>query len=181
MKLSKELNEFKSDKIITDHLSAISHINCNSELNLWASASVDGYINLYTLPLSRLLRTLKVDTPYCDYVFLTSSPLPSIVVIGEEKEATEIFVYSINGNFYSKQKEEGIINCPIILKNLNSEEFLAYILNDSIIIRAIPTLIRQTSIDDVPGAFSICPSEDMKILYVLDKNCQTLRVVRDEI
>ena len=181
MKLTKELNEFKSDKIITDHLSPISHINCNSVLNLWASASVDGYINLYTLPLSRLLRTLKVDTPYCDYVFLTSSPLPSIVVIGEEKEATEIFVYSINGNFYSKQKEEGIINCPIILKNLNSEEFLAYIINDSIIIRAIPTLIRQTSIDDVPGAFSICPSEDMKILYVLDKNCQTLRVVRDEI
>ena len=181
IKLNSDFKEIKLDALITDHLSAISCINCNSELNLWVSASVDGYINLYTLPLSKLLRSLKVDTSYCNYVFLSSCPLPSIVAIGEEKNITEIFVYSINGKLYSRQKEEGIINCPIILKNMNSEEFLAYIINDSIIIRAIPTLIRQTSIENIPGAFSICPSEDLKLLYVLDKNCQTLRIVKDGI
>ena len=163
MKLNKEIKESKMDLLITDHLSAISDINCNSDLNLWVSASVDGYINLYTLPLSKLLRCLKVDTPYCEYVFLSASPLPSIVVIGEDNKISEIFVYSINGELYSRQKEEEIIKNPIIIKDLNSKEYLAYIINESIIIRAIPTLIRQSSIEDIPDIYCICPSDDMKM------------------
>ncbi len=181
MRLKKDIKESNFDLIITDHLSAISSIHCNSELNLWVSASVDGYINLYTLPLSKLLRCLKVDTSYCDYVFLSASPLPSIVVIGEENKMSEIFVYSINGEIYSRQKEEEIIKNPIILKDLNSSEYLVYIINESIIIRAIPTLIRQSSIDDIPDLFSICPSEDMKILYAINKNGTNIRIIKDGI
>ena len=181
MKLNKDFKESKMDLTITDHLSAISHINCNSELNLWVSASVDGYINLYTLPLSKLLRCLKVDTPYCDYSFLSASPLPCIIVIGEEKNISEIFVYSINGELYLRQKEEDIIKNPIILKDLNSNEYLAYIMNESIIIRAIPTLIRQANIDDIPDLYSIHPSEDMRLLYAFDKTGRHIKVIKDGI
>ena len=181
MKLDKDIKESKFDLIITDHLSAISYINCSSELNLWVSASVDGYINLYTLPLSKLLRCFKVDIPYCDYVFLSASPLPSIVVIGEENKMSEIFVYSINGELYSKQKEENIITNPIIIKDLNSKEYLAYIINESIIIRAIPTLIRQSSIDDVPNVYCIYPSEDLKILYAINKEGTNIGIIKNGI
>jgi len=181
LKLDKDPGQWKSYELITDHLSAISYIHCNSELNLWVSASIDGYINLYTLPLSKLLRCLKVPTSNCEYVFLSSSPLPSIIAIAEENKTSEIFVYSINGNLLIRQKEPSIVTCPIIMKDLNSNEFLAYIMNESIIIRSIPTLIRQTSIDDIPDIYSIFPSEDMKILYGIDKSGKQIYVIKDEI
>ena len=95
--LDKEPSKYKFYKTITDHMSAISHIDCNSELNLWASASIDGYINIYRLPLCKLIRTIKVPTKKCDFVFLSASPLPSIIVITEEKNVHEISIYSING------------------------------------------------------------------------------------
>ena len=180
MKLDKEIKESKLDLLITDHLSAISDINCSSDLNLWISASIDGYINLYTLPLSKLIRSIKVDTAYCNRVFLCASPLPSIVVIGEENKISEIFVYSINGELYLRQKEQDIIQCPIIIKDLNSKEYLAYIINESIIIRAIPTLIRQSSIEDVQDICAIYPSEDMRIMYAINKSGTNIRIIKSD-
>jgi hypothetical protein len=181
MKMDKDPNQWKFDRIITDHLSPISHIDCSSELNLWVSASIDGYINLYTLPLSKLLRSIKVPTSYCDYVFLSSSPLPSIICISEENKLSEIFVYSINGNLLLRQKEESTITNPIIIKDLNSNEYLAYIMNESITIRSLPNLFRQASIDDIPEIFAICPSEDMKMMYATNKNGTQIYVIRDEL
>ena len=181
MKIDRDPEQCRYYQLRTEHLSAISYIDCNSELNLWASASIDGYINLYTLPLSKLLRSLKVPTNYCDYVFLSSSPLPSIIVIGETNKVSEIFVYSINGHLLIRQKEESLITCPIIIRDLNSNEYLAYIMNESIIIRSIPTLIRQTNIDDIPDIFAIFPSEDMKIMYATNKQGNQIYVIKDQI
>ena len=181
MKMNIAPSNWKFSQIITDHLSPISYINCNSELNLWASASVDGYINLYTLPLSKLIRSLKVPTRYCDYVFLSSSPLPSIIAIGEENKVSEIFVYSINGKLLIRQKEQSLITCPIIIKDLNSNEYLAYIINESIIIRSIPTLIRQVSTDEISDIYAIFPSEDMKIMYGTNKYGNQIYVIKDQI
>ena len=180
MKLNKEIKESKLDLLITDHLSPISDINCSSDLNLWISASIDGYINLYTLPLSKLIRSIKVDTPYCDYVFLCASPLPSIVVIGEENKISEIFVYSINGELYLRQKEQDVIQCPIINQDLNSHEYLAYIINESIIIRSIPTLIRQSSIEEIQDLWAIYPSEDMRKLYAINKSGTNIRIIKSD-
>ena len=181
MKIDKDPAQWKFYQLLTEHLSPISYIDCNSELNLWASASIDGYINLYTLPLSKLIRSLKAPINYCDYVFLSSSPLPSIIVIGEINKVSEIFVYSINGNLLIRQKEESLITCPIIIRDLNSNEYLAYIINESIIIRSIPTLIRQANIDDIPDIFAIIPSEDMKIMYATNKLGNQIYVIKDTI
>ena len=179
MKVNRDPNQWKFDKIITDHLSAISYIDCSSELNLWASASIDGYINLYTLPLSKLLRCLKIPISNCDYVFLSASPLPSIIAIGEEKKVSEIFVYSINGELLIIQKEESLLTFPIIIKDLNSNEYLAYIINGAIIIRSLPTLIRQGNFDEIDEIYAICPSEDMKIMYASNKSGNQIYVIKD--
>ena len=180
MRIDKDPGQWKFGQTITDHLSPISYIDCSSELNLWVSASVDGYINLYTLPLSKLLRSLKVPTTYCDYVFLSSSPLPSIIVIGEENKVSEIFVYSINGKLLIRQKEESIITSPIIIRDLNSNEYLAYIINETIIIRSIPTLFRQANTDEIPEIYAIFPSEDMKIMYATNKSGSQIHVIKDK-
>ena len=179
MKIDKDPSRWKFDKIITDHLSPISYIDCCSELNLWASSSIDGYINLYTLPLSKLLRCLKIPISNCDYVFLSSSPLPSIIAIGEENKVSEIFIYSINGELLLSQKEESLLTCPIIIKDLNSNEYLAYIINGALIIRSLPTLIRQTNCDEIDEIFAICPSEDMKIMYATNKSGNQIYVIKD--
>ena len=179
MKLNSNIKESKMDILISDHLSSISYIHCNTDLNLWISASIDGYINLYTLPLSKLLRSLKVDTSYCDYAFLSSSPLPSIIVIGEENKTSEIFIYSINGELYLRQKEKYIIKNPLILKDLNYNEFLAYVMNQSIIIRVLPNLIKQTIIDDIPDLFSICQSDDQKTLFAINRSGKYIEIIKN--
>ena len=160
-------------------MSPISHIDCNNELNLWVSASIDGYIDLYTLPLSKFLRSIKVPTLKCDYVFLSASPLPSIVVICEEKNISEIFVYSINGKLLLRQKEQDILSSPLIITDLHKNDYLAYILNDSVIIRSIPTLIMQVCCDGIPGIYAIYPSEDMKVLYGCNKSGTEIYIIKD--
>ena len=188
LKLDKEPKNYKLFNTITDHTSEISHIDCNSELNLWASASIDGYINIYTSPLSKLIRSLKIPATKCDYIFLSASPLPSIVVItqekikekNEEKIISEIFIYSINGKFLLRQKEPELLSCPKIINDLNNNDYLAYILSETIIIRSIPTLIRQTCTDPIPNIYSFYQSEDIKHLYGINKTGNEIFVIKDK-
>ena len=178
--LDKDPNKYKFYQTITDQLSAISYIDCNKELNLWASSSIDGYINIYTLPLSKLIRVIKVPTAKCDFVFLSASPLPSIIIITEEKNVSEIFVYSINGKLLLRQKEQALLSCPIIINDLNKNDYIMYILNDSIIIRSIPNLFMQACMDGIPNIYAISPSEDMKVLYAINKLGNEIYVIKDE-
>ena len=180
LKIDKDPSKYRFYQTITDQMSAISYIDCNRELNLWASSSIDGYINMYTLPLSKLIRVIKVPTTKCDFVFLSASPLPSIVVITEEKNVSEIFVYSINGKLLLKQKEQALLSCPIIITDLNRNDYISYILNDSIIIRSIPTLIMQACMDGIPNIYCIYPTEDMKAMYAINKQGNEVYIIKDE-
>ena len=58
---------------------------------------------------------------------------------------------------------------------------LVYIIDDSIIIRALPTLIRQSSIDEVKNVCAICPSEDMRLIYAINKSGSCIKVIKDQI
>ena len=165
---------------INDQMSEISHINCNLELNLWCSASIDGYINIYSHPLCKLFRCIKLPTNLCKYIFLSSCPLPSIIAICQEKTENEIYVYSINGKFLSKQKEQNIILSPIIFKDLNSNEYLAYICNNSIYIRSLPNLIVQVSIKDLPGIYCIFINNDKSALYAANRIGSEIYVIKDD-
>ena len=93
MKLKTNIKESKMDILITDHLSSISHIHCNSDLNLWVSASIDGYINLYTLPLSKLLRSIKVDTSNQDIQALAERNAQNYTTLFNIPEVREYFVH----------------------------------------------------------------------------------------
>ena len=178
--MDKDPSNFQFYDTITHQMSAISYIDCNSNLNLWASGSVDGYINLYTLPLSKLIRIIKVPSNNLEYVFLAESPLPTIIAITEENGVSEIFVYSINGKSLLRQKESDIINCPLMIRDMNTNNYLAYILNDTVVIRSIPNLIREVCIEGMKNLYAICPSEDMKTLYGINKNGNEIYVIKEE-
>jgi WD40 repeat protein len=170
----------KMVKLLTDQNSPISHIFCSDELNLLATASIDGYICLYTLPLCKLVRCIKVPTDNCTYVFLSDSPLPSIVVISDEDNISQIFVYSINGKFYQKKEEYFKISKPILIKDIYSKDYLTCIGNENIYIISVPDLAVQATFDKLFGVYSFCFSEDKKILYALNKKGTEVTVIKEE-
>ena len=178
-KISPIISNWTVHKIITDQMSAISHIHCCSEMNLWCSASVEGYVNIYTLPECKLIRSLKTPLKKSSYVFLSSSPLPAIVVINND-ETSDIFVYSINGKLISKKQENFVLTSPIIMKDKNSNDYLAYVGVDEVIILNLPNLEVNNNITSLPGVYTICSSEDKKILYAINKNAHQVVVIKDD-
>ena len=169
---------FENIYLLSDQSSPISHIYCSDELNLLATASIDGYICLYTLPLCKLVRCLKVPFEKCSYVFLSDSPLPSIIVINKESNS-EIHTYSINGKFYKKIDELCQINNPCMIKDIDSKDYLAYIANDEIKIISLPDLNIQIK-QKVKGIHSFCFSEDNKIIYSLNSDGTEVKVIKEE-
>ena len=170
----------KSKYLLSEQNSPISHIHCSDELNVLATASIDGYICLYTLPLCKLIRCFKVPTEKCSYVFLCDSPLPSIVIISDEENVSEIYVYSINGKFYTKKEEYFKISSPLIIKDIDSMDYLVCIGNESIYIISIPDLIVRVTIEKISGVHSICFSEDNKLLYAINKKGTEVTVIKEE-
>ena len=182
-KIYPDVDKWQMIKRVSDQKSAISHIYCNSDLNLWLSTSINGFINLYTLPLCKLARTIKVSTKKCSCSFLSSSPLPSIVIINDESNNSEIFVYSLNGKFITKQQLYYKLINPIIIKDLNSNEYLSYLGKDAISILNLPNLELVANIDINPdmGIFNIFTSQDRINLYCVNKSGNKVYVIRDEI
>ena len=165
--------------LLTEQKTRISHINCNNELNMWASISNNGYICLYTLPLCNLIRCIKAPTKLYSYVFLSDSPLPCVIAISDE-DNSEIRVYSINGkSIYNKQEYSRIIS-PLIIKDLHSNDHLAFIGNNNIIIMSIPNLEVEITIDNLMGINSFSISEDKKLLFALDKIGKQSFVVKED-
>lgn len=42
---------------------------------------MDGYVKLYTYPTNKPILSMKVNqSPFADYLLITSSPLPSFVI-----------------------------------------------------------------------------------------------------
>ena len=182
-KIYPDVDKWKIIRYVNDQKSAISHVHCNSDLNLWISTSIDGNINLYTLPLCKLARTIKVSTKKCSCSFLSSCPLPSIVIINDESNNSEIFSYSLNGKFITKQQLYYKLINPIIIQDLNSNEYLSYLGKDVISILSLPNLDVVASIDINPdmGIFNIFTSQDNISLYCVNKSGSNIYVIRDEI
>ena len=173
--------KYKNVFLLTDQKNSISHMYYSPELNLFATASIDGYICLYTLPLCKLIRCLKLPTDNCSYVMLSDSPLPVIIAICEgQGENDEIYVYTINGNLYLKKEECFRMSNPLLVKSINSCDYLACIGEENIYILNVPDLIIQVIVEKEFKAHSMCFSEDNKILYVVNKKGTEIMVIKGE-
>ena len=129
---------------------SISDIDINLDLNILATSSINGNINLFTWPLCKLFRVIKTpkyDTFKCSKIFLSESSLPSIIIILEKKDEKEILSYSINGEFLMSIKESKNISNVVKIKNLNSYEYLAYFVYDELKIINLPSLSTHLKIN----------------------------------
>ena len=78
---------------INDHSDEITSISINDTLNMFASASMDGYIMIYILPTFVLVNSIQITQTihetdiseseflYANNIFLSSSPLPCLVAL----------------------------------------------------------------------------------------------------
>ena len=172
--------DWKKHCLLTDQNSSISHIKCNDELNVWASLSNDGCICLYALPSCKLIRCIKAPPKNYSYIFLSDSPLPCIVLLSDE-ENTEILVYSINGKLIFKKNEYNKVLCPMIIKDIYSYDYLAYIGNDKVIILSLPKLDVEVTINNLEEINNICVSEDKTTLYAINKDGTETFIIKEDI
>ena len=127
-KNNKKKGEIKT--IFSNHFGKINSLFYSSNLSIFASCSVDGYINLYTMPSYKLFRSIKINLEEfsCDKVFLISSPLPSVIIFSKNNNC--LLSYNINGHFLMKFEEKGI-KCPKIVRDSNFNEYLVYIYSEN--------------------------------------------------
>ena len=102
------LKVYKKGKLIdeiADHNNKIIDYFYNRRLNMFATASYDGFICVYILP-NKLISMIKhPDNSYFDQVMISSNPFPSIIAF--DKKKNNLISYSLSG----------IIIKNIILKN----------------------------------------------------------------
>ena len=165
---SDDIFKWKEIYFINDQMDSISCIETNYLLNVWVSASIDNYINLYTLPQCKLIHSFKLDTNNsCNNIFISDSPLPSILIICQE----EVYLYSINGHKIYYQKEYSKIINPILIKDFIKNDFLAYITNGKeISIRNVSDFTLITNIEIDREIYYLFPNENNKVLYATNKS-----------
>ena len=103
--LSLEKDELILARNFYNHSEEVTSIYICSLLNLIATTSEDGYINIYTIPTYHYVRSIRIDKSY-QYpikIFLSISPLPTVVIY----TLNNYFItYSINGKFINKIYEK---------------------------------------------------------------------------
>jgi WD40 repeat protein len=179
----------KINKVLYDHSDYITSININETLNMFATSSKDGYINIYILPSFSMIRSVLISNKedynanyenieknkgeeytYASNIFLSSTPLPCYTIYINEKHIFKTF--SINGEFIYKEEESettGDIKCCIIFKNLYFNDFLIYGTEDGFVkIRSFPDMILINAIKPFEGqeikALELSP--DKRFCYV---------------
>ena len=180
-------------KVLYDHSDSITSIAIDENLNMFASSSKDGYINIYILPSFKLVRSLlisnisdynsdfeniektkKGEFLFANKIFLSSTPLPCYTIYIKEKHLFKTF--SINGEFiYEEEDDEntGNIKCAIIFKNLKFNDFLIYGTQDGFVkIRKFPDMKLINAIKPFEGqeikALELSP--DKRFCYAWSHN-----------
>ena len=115
-------------KIIQNHYDKIIDINYNKILNLIADISNDNYLNIYSIPQFKLIRSIYINIESDDNlnkIFLSAFPLSCIIIQTKKK----LISYSINGKllkeieFNFEIKEIVTQNYCDIIKTTNEKKF----------------------------------------------------------
>ena len=137
-------------KIINDHYSSITTLAMKDELNILISGDQEGYINIYTYPCFKLIRSLKVEGAIT-HIFISDSPLPCFVVfVQNEFKAFTINGTPININDNDKQlesKDQSRIVDYVYYRDSNWNEYLILgTTTRNIEIRAFPEMKKHNLI-----------------------------------
>ena len=154
-----------------------------------ASASIDGYISLYTMPNFKLYKCFKLNSNkennIINNIFISDSPLPSILIIIDD----EVNLYSINGHHIYYQKEKSAIINPILIKDFIKNDFFAYIIDKKhIYIRNISNYHLVSNIEIDREIVYLIPNENNKVLFAINKDgteinsifCENKKIIKEK-
>jgi hypothetical protein len=107
--------KWKFLRIVNDHYSEITAIAIKEELNILVSGDKEGYINIYTLPNCKLIRSFKLQT-YTEHIFISDSPIPCIVTFANQ----EFQSFTINGTDIPIDESDKTLSNNSIKENINT-------------------------------------------------------------
>ena len=172
---------------IFSHSDEVTSISINDTLNMFATASKDGYIMIHILPLFELVRAIKVketikkerinlNNIYANNIFLSNSPIPCVTIFISQLKIFKS--YSINGLEINEQKEDDYtknINCFCIYNNIDFQDFLIYGTDDGLVkIRKFPKMDFINSLNPFDGEpiETLTVSPDKRYCYAWGKDNQ---------
>ena len=132
-------------KKFTAHNKAVNYINDNDILHMFISCSDDYCVNLYLFPNCELVRVIKLDKYFIpEYVFLSSSPLPSFIIYSHC--FVKFLSFSLNGHFLcEKVRDDEDINifkslfkCPCTVRLFDFNDYLVYFSGQDLVFRKFP-------------------------------------------
>ena len=145
-----------------NNTSAITDVVDSNTMNIFASASYDGFIDLYTIPSFRLFRSIKHHSAI-DNIFISSSPLAAIVAISE----SEMKTYSINGKELCTITEANGIKSAKMLTDETFCDSIVYISGRKLMIRTLPYLEVKSEISlTIRDAEVIYVDNEMRVCFV---------------
>ena len=202
-KENKNFIEFK--KIFKSHNgNPISSISINSDLNIFADCSIDGFVNIYYLSSYynyKMINSIYINQPFVpNFVFISAQPLPSIALYSNE--LCQFKCYSLNGNeLNTKENDTKIMsnkfieyyveneqnmNSPIIFTDNLFNDYLIYIFKKKyVLIREFPSMkikipFNPTQDNHNEELCSLCISDDKKYLYVLEQKSNKIYMINQK-
>ena len=172
---------------IFSHSEEITSISINDTLNMFATASKDGYIMIHIMPSLEVVRAIKVKVTnkkqdkninniYANNIFLSNTPIPVVTIFISQLKIFKS--YSINGLEINEQEEEDYtkyIKCFCIYNNVDFQDFLIYGTDDGLVkIRKFPEMDFINSINPFDGEpiETLTVSQDKRYCYVWGKENQ---------
>ncbi|CAG9332437.1 unnamed protein product [Blepharisma stoltei] len=152
-----------------EHDDQVMSVTICQELRLFASCSLDGTCNIYSLMKGRLIRVISLPNFSPIYMVKFSPAAPAKVVLFSSQESC-LYSFSINGEPLYRVHERCVhMTSPIILRNLNQQEFLIYgTETGDIVIRYASTLepLRRFSITGGSPVLTLMANKDLRFLLV---------------
>ena len=155
------------------HSKEITCINHSTTLQVVATTSYDGYVNIYKETDLKLMRSVYIHDYEIDKVILVASPLPSFVVYSMNKKLWKIFGINSIQSIKDVDTNE-TLTCYKIIKDHTFSYFIVYG-NDKgeVVIAKLPFLEvikREIVFDDNEKVRWIEVSEDLKTIYMIGDN-----------
>ena len=121
-KSTNQQRKWKCISLINDHYSEITAISIKEELNILVSCDKEGYVNIYTVPKFKFVRSFKLKS-YTEYIFISDTPLPCIVTFANK----EFQSFTLNGsNIQIDNFDKLLLRCPIREEGSQKEDINAF-------------------------------------------------------
>lgn len=150
-----------------DHEDLVTSVCISAQMHLFASCSLDGTCNLYSLRKGRLIRVINLpfNTP-CSMIKFSNAP-PAKIIVFTAGQST-VYTYSVNGAELCRvQDKYKWVSCALVVKNLMKKDFLVYGTDTGeIVIRQTGNLelITRVSLASAAPVLTLMLTSDLRFL-----------------